>query len=123
MGIRSGREAASGLHAHETRAQMVLPPLEAVGQVLAGARVALGELTYQRSDRAASACLAVLLQGDERAEPTVDADPRVEVIKQPVLRQQDRVRDGVDDSVHEIGAVVEVVIELAAAGVSALADV
>jgi hypothetical protein len=89
----------------------------------ARARVALGELTYERSERAASACLTVLLQRDERAEPPVDAGPRVEVIEQPVLREQDRVRRRVDHRTNEIVAVVEVVIELAAAGVGTLADV
>jgi hypothetical protein len=100
-----------------------LPAFEAIGQAGPGERVALGELTDERSDRTPSASLALLLESYQRAEPAVDACPRVQMIEQLVLGEQDGVRGGVDDSADQVVPVVEVVVELAAAGVGALTHV
>jgi hypothetical protein len=122
-GVSVHGQAPAVLHTRQTGAQMCLPAFEAIGKVRASAWIALGELTNERSDWTPSASFALLLQRNQRAEPPVNAGPVVQMIQQLVLREQDGVRGGVDDGANEIVAIVEVVIELAAARVGAVADV
>jgi len=83
-GVGVDRETPARLHTLEAIAQVCLPALEGVGQGGAGERVALGELTNERSDGAAPARLALLLESHQGAEPAVDAGPGIEVIEQLV---------------------------------------
>src|ERR671918_41516 len=108
-------ELAAGLHAGEAFAEVGFPALEAGGDRCPRLRVVLGELAGEGADRAPTACLPVDLQLDERVEPAFDSGPGVEPPEQVTLDVQHCVRGDVDDGVHEVVAVVEVVIELAAA--------
>src|SRR5579862_829357 len=116
-------ELAAGLHPDEAVAEMGFPAVEAGGDRRPGAGVLFCELAGERADRAAAACLPVDLELDERVEPAVDAGPGVEVVEEVALEVDDGVGRDVDDGADEVIAVLEVVVELAATGARARADV
>src|SRR5207247_6942857 len=113
----------TGSRAGEAVAQVRFPAFEAGGDRHSGVWVALRELAGERAERATAARLPVDLMLDECIEPAVDSGPGVQVVEELALRVEDGVDGDVDDGADEVIAVVEVVVELAAAGAGACPDV
>src|SRR2546422_833434 len=122
-GVGVVAQLAAGLHAGEAVAEVRFPAFETCGDRCSRGGVALGELAGEGADRAAAARLLLDLVLDHEVEPTVDAGPGVEVVKELALPAEDGVNGDVDDGVDEVAAVIEVVVELAAAGAGACPDV
>jgi len=122
-GVGVFAQLASGLHTGEAVADVRFPAVEAVDDRGSGLRVVLGELADERADWTAAARLLADLILDHEVEPAVDAGPRVEVVEELALVAEDGVGDDVDDGADEVVAVVEVVVELAAAGAGARSHV
>src|SRR5467141_739484 len=116
-------QLAAGFHADEAVAEVRFPAFETCGDRCPGGGVALGELAGEGADRAAAARLLLDLVLDHEVEPAVDAGPGVELVKEIALPAEDGVGGDVDDGVDEVVAVIEVVVELAAAGAGACPDV
>src|SRR5256712_2695100 len=122
-GVGIVAQLAAGFHAGEAVAEVPFPAFETCGDRCPGGWVALGELAGEGADRAAAARLLLDLVPDQEVEPAVDAGPGVEVVKELALPAEDGVGGDVDDGVDEAVAVIEVVVELAAAGAGACPDV
>src|SRR5438132_6871022 len=99
------------------------PAVEAGGDRRSSFGIALGELPGERAYRATAARLLFDLVLDHELEPAVDAGPRIEVVEQLVLPPEHGVGGGLDDGPDHVVTVFEVVIELAATGAGARADV
>src|SRR5207245_8218932 len=108
-------QLAAGFHAGEAVAEVRFPAFETCGDRCSGSGVALGELAGEGADRAAATRLPLDLVLDHEVEPAVDAGPGVEVVKELGLPAEDGVGGDVDDGADEVVAVIEVVVELAAA--------
>src|SRR2546422_2002435 len=122
-GVGVVAQLAAGFHAGEAGAEVRFPAFEPCGDRCSGGGVALGELAGERADRATAARLLLDLVLDHEVEPAVDAGPGVEVLKELALPAEDGVGGDVDDGVDEVVAVIEVMVELAAAGAGACPDV
>jgi len=122
-GVSVVAQLAAGFHADEAIAEVCFPAFETRADRSSGGWVALGELAGEGADRAAAARLLLDLVLDHEVEPAVDAGPGVEVVKELALPAEDGVGSDVDDGVDEVVAVIEVVVELAAAGAGACPDV
>ena len=119
----SGLSSPAIAHAGQPVDQRLLPAREPVDERGAGRFVAFGQLADEGADRAPADGGALLLKRDEGIEPAVDRREAVELVEQAVLRAEDRVGRDVDDRSQQVVAVVEVVVELAAAHVGLALDV
>jgi hypothetical protein len=116
-------QLAAGLHARQAVADMRFPAVEAGTDGYPCLWVVLRELADEGADRAAAARVLADLMLDHEVEPAVDASPGVEVVKELALITEHGVGGDVDYGADEVVAVLEVVVELAAAGAGARTDV
>src|SRR5439155_22975915 len=113
--VGSAIELPALLHGLQAPAKRFLPARERVGEGVASLLVGFGELTDERSDRAASASAAGDLQLDERIEPGADGLPAVERAEVRFLGGEHELRVVCDDVAQQRCSVVEVEVELALA--------
>jgi len=110
--VDAGRELPLGMNGSEAIADGGCPLIEPCRDVRSGLGVTLGELTNERAKLAAPLCFGALRCGDHHVPPAFDT---VRAAERVPLAIDDGVGLVVDDRLHEVVLVGEVVVHLRAA--------
>src|SRR5258708_26384903 len=120
--IGAGQNRAPGFLLDEKGSQLVLDHFKDEAEVLTDQLVILGDLIADGAERTAARHSEVLLQFHVRSEPPLQIFPGLDLVLKGSRARPDGVQVGLQHLVNETFLVLEIVIELALAGIRRLDD-